>query len=282
MRSFMNSRRPSQNRKGAIVVLVAFLLILIIAMVAFATDVGNITVNKTTLKAAADSAALAAAGSMTQGDENWQTTYVALQYGRMNLPRSYGSAIRWDDIEFGTWDPESKIFSATNDNPVAVRVRMERSNARSNPVYSFFGGVLNRPFAELYVESVAVGAPRSEESVAQNQVYVTSTKDLSNVVLEFADGTHQKFEPLSGYAATFQGTGANAGKEVVGVWIKSGSNKSSDGPGYGERIVFDGSETAIHGKNVHKGSIPHVTATFLSSGVTFSESGFVGPVRLVY
>jgi hypothetical protein len=63
-----------------------------------------------------------------------------------------------------------------------------------------------------------------------------STKDLSNVVLKFHDGTTQKFENLSGYSATFSGTGAHEGKCIVGMWIKSGCNQSDDGPGYGQWV----------------------------------------------
>jgi hypothetical protein len=72
---------------------------------------------------------------------------------------------------------------------------------------------------------------------AQTSVSIQSTKDLSNVVLEYADGTHQKFDGLSqGQTGTFAGTGANAGKAITGLWVKSGCNASGDGPGYGERF----------------------------------------------
>lgn len=67
-------------------------------------------------------------------------------------------------------------------------------------------------------------------------VRCNSTKDLSNVVLEFSDGSRERFEGLNGLSAEFKGTGANAGKKVTAVWIKSGSNHSGDGPGYGERV----------------------------------------------
>jgi hypothetical protein len=67
-------------------------------------------------------------------------------------------------------------------------------------------------------------------------VTVNSTKDLSNVVVKFHDNTTQKFDNLSGYTGTFAGTGANQGKCIVGVWIKSGCNMSNDGPGYGEWV----------------------------------------------
>ena len=39
---------------------------------------------------------------------------------------------------------------------------------------------------------------------------MTSTKDISNSSLEFADGTTQKLNDLSGLDGTFSGTGDNA------------------------------------------------------------------------
>jgi hypothetical protein len=73
-----------------------------------------------------------------------------------------------------------------------------------------------------------------------DSIIIISCKDLSNVVLEFEDGTRQKFDGLSGQSATFSGTGANAGKTVVGVWVKAGANHSGDGPGYGDRFDAPG------------------------------------------
>ncbi|MBI2191146.1 MAG: hypothetical protein HYU36_04100 [Planctomycetes bacterium] len=71
-------------------------------------------------------------------------------------------------------------------------------------------------------------------SFTSTSVSVTSTKDLSNVVLEFSDGSRQKFDGLTGTMGTFSGTGSFSGKRIVGCWVKSGNNSSGDGPGYGE------------------------------------------------
>ncbi|MGQ9576095.1 MAG: VWA domain-containing protein [Thermoguttaceae bacterium] len=96
-------------------------------------------------------------------------------------------------------------------------------------------------FAPQYL--TVVGQPPSGPNMPQitvtfrsNDVYVTSTKELSNVVLQFSTGAKQKFEPLSGTTGTFAGTGSNAGKRIDKVWVKSGSNDSGEGPGYGERF----------------------------------------------
>lgn len=76
-----------------------------------------------------------------------------------------------------------------------------------------------------------------------NSVTVESCKNLSNVVLDFGDGNHQKFDNLSGYTGTFAGTGDNEGLPILGVWIKSGTYRSGDGPGYGYRIDAPTCET---------------------------------------
>jgi hypothetical protein len=79
-----------------------------------------------------------------------------------------------------------------------------------------------------------VGASFSSDGLSST---TTSTKELSNVVLLYCDGVHQKFDNLSGFVATFSGTGANDGKKIVGAWIKSGCNQSGDGPGYGTFVA---------------------------------------------
>jgi hypothetical protein len=94
-----------------------------------------------------------------------------------------------------------------------------------------------------------VGRPPRKKSRPQIQVtfhgtsvYVESTKDLSNVVLEFENGRRYKFDGLSGPTGTFFGQGRNAGQVITTCWVKSGRNKSGDGPGYGER--FDNPQTS--------------------------------------
>lgn len=100
------------------------------------------------------------------------------------------------------------------------------------------------PFEPQFV--TLVGEPPSDPSLPQitvefrsYDVYVTSTKDLSNVVMEFSDGTTEKIEDLSSPTGAFRGTGGNYNKRIVKVWVKSGSNDSGDGPGYGERFEDD-------------------------------------------
>ena len=71
-------------------------------------------------------------------------------------------------------------------------------------------------------------------------VTVSSTKDLSNVVLKFDDNSNQKIENLNGLTGTFQASASNAAKCIIGVWIKSGCNQSNEGPGFGEYVSNTG------------------------------------------
>lgn len=89
-----------------------------------------------------------------------------------------------------------------------------------------------------------------------NSVTVYSEKDLSNVVVKYDDGSVVRHEGLTGNQLTFTGeTG------VVGCWVKSGSNTSGDGPGYGEWFSPSG------------GSLGHQLDLFFAERHT-SESNF--------
>jgi hypothetical protein len=104
-----------------------------------------------------------------------------------------------------------------------------------------FGAAALMAFGMTMGAAHAKGAKGAEASTAEitvvfdgASVEVESSKDISNIVLEFCDGTTQRFVGLSGLTGSFSGTGENSGKILKGVWVKSGDNKSGDGPGYGE------------------------------------------------
>jgi hypothetical protein len=285
------SRRPNRYthpRKGVMVALVCFMLVVIFGTIAFVSDLGNIIVIRTTLGASADAAALAGAGAMAQSYSLDQVKPIAVEYGLANVPENYGDVLDQSSITFGTWTPETHTFTPTNLEPNAVHVIVERTAARENAVPYFFAKIFGFGSTEITAEAIAVGANSTTTPLNYHRtVYVTSTKDLSNVVLnfgpdEFGNPRHQKFDNLSGYTANFEGTGEYEGLDIVGVWIKSGCNSSSDGPGYGEYISNPGDGFTSHGGNKSKGCKPHVSATFETvPGVEFTDSGAYSPVRLV-
>lgn len=263
------------------IVLVGIMLVMLLGMAAFSVDIGYLGTTKATLRAAADAGALAAAGGLAENNSLSNVESMAVNYANMNVPSNYGTIVEPADVSFGVWDPEYQTFTVTSTEPNAVRIVANRTQSRSNAVPYFLARVFGMQNEDLVVEAIATGASSTSSAAYDNSVYVTSSKDLSNVVLEFADGTHQKFEDIQGYALTFQGTGEYEGEEIVGIWIKSGCNPSGEGPGYGERVVNPWDGSTAHGENWDHGCTPHVTATFEATGVQYTESGSISPVRLV-
>lgn len=93
-------------------------------------------------------------------------------------------------------------------------------------------------YATLSGRAASGAIPHIDVTFKGTSISVVSTKDLSNVVLKFSNNNTYKFDGLTGKTGTFSGTGSNSGKQIVTAWVKSGSNASGDGPGYGERFDF--------------------------------------------
>ena len=203
-------RRNRFTRRGVMIALVGFMLVFLVGTVAFVADLGNVIVVKTTLGAAADAAALAGAGAMAQSYQLYDVTPVAVAYGRQNVPENYGDVLDASSVTYGVWDPATHSFTPTNLDPNAIRVRVERTHAR-------------KPGALFLCQSIWLGLDRGQGTGHRRWrkqhihpiergtrvVYVTSTKELSNVVLNFGpdeDGNprQQKFEPLTGYTGNFR------------------------------------------------------------------------------
>jgi large repetitive protein len=139
----------------------------------------------------------------------------------------------------------SVVFNLTvtlNANHSSFEVIATGTNTAGSDVGSV---ILNLEAAEDDADDTANCWPAVSATFGANHQSVTanSSMDLSNVVLQFSDGSTQKFEGLTGLTGTFSGTGQHADKCITGIWIKSGCNQSGDGPGFGEfveNIVYDG------------------------------------------
>ena len=91
--------------------------------------------------------------------------------------------------------------------------------------------------AAVGLSSTAAAAPAEvsvEVNCANGTIDITSTKGLSNIVVDTGNDENERIEEpfeeveLLEYSIPLDG--------VETIWVKSGSNKSGDGPGYGERV----------------------------------------------
>jgi Flp pilus assembly protein TadG len=146
-------RCGKNHRRGKIVVLAAFLLMLMMGMVAFGVDVGYMALTRTEIQTSTDSAALAGAGELINGTDAAQqaalTFLAANKVGGRTMSSSNAS------FEFGSWDNNSHVFTVSNNMPNAMR--LTTSNTQQ-PL--FFGQVLGRKTFNTSAQSVATYQPR--------------------------------------------------------------------------------------------------------------------------
>lgn len=146
------------RRRGVTVVLVAVFLVVLLAMVAFAVDIGQLSLARTQLQAAADSAALAAAATTNQSRSETET--VAKKFAAYHTVAGRPAQLNSNDIEYGTWDTNTRVFtpSAQAGNAVRVTVRTDPSNGGGT--HLFFGSLLNLASVNQGASAVATCNPR--------------------------------------------------------------------------------------------------------------------------
>lgn len=151
--------RVKTRRKGAILPLVAILLPVLLALMAFAIDVGWMYLTKTELSQAADSAALAGASQLASGyvqynipGQRWQSSISALaqttassyatQYAAANAAGGVNSLVLKDaDIQYGFTDSQGNYTSPCSGYPNTVKVLLRRDATANGPLSLFLANI---------------------------------------------------------------------------------------------------------------------------------------------
>ncbi len=145
----MSSRRKP-SRRGAVVVLVALLVGVLVAMVAFAVDVGYIVHVRTELQRTADSCALAAVVHLPDQTAARTAAQVAAEENDSGLSVSA--------IAFGRWDRDKAVFltSLSGMDANAARVTVSRTRGTGNPVRLFWGPAIGTSTADVSATAIAM------------------------------------------------------------------------------------------------------------------------------
>lgn len=85
-----------------------------------------------------------------------------------------------------------------------------------------------------FVRQGRLPAAEIQVQFGRQSVLIGSTLDVSNVALQYDDGSVQRFEGLQGRVLEIGGRGVHAGKGISRVWVKAGPNLSGWGPGLGQ------------------------------------------------
>ena len=150
------------DRRGAILPLAAFFMIMVIGMVAFALDFGRMMVARTQLQCAADAAAIAGALTLSGGTAAAQTT--AVNCGQTNT--AMGSAViisGSQDVVLGNWNKSTLTFTASSGTQTsnAVKVTCVLSHSRSNALAMTFGQIFNVASADVSATAIATCVPNN-------------------------------------------------------------------------------------------------------------------------
>lgn len=145
----------AECRRGVTIVLFAVMLVVVLSFVALSIDLGYICAVKGDLQAAADAGALAGTGLLPDGADVAEST--ARQFANSNLNNrgvrvGSGGAV---DVEVGSWNVTTRIFTPGGEPQDAVRVT---TRAQDTPL--FFARAVGNGIINSQAQAVAAYRPR--------------------------------------------------------------------------------------------------------------------------
>jgi Flp pilus assembly protein TadG len=151
--SVRRSKSRRASRPGVIIVLTAILMVFMLAMIAFAVDIGYIANARTEIQRATDAAAYAGAGDLVYGTAAAGAS--ADQFLLLNKVAGQQLKSANAVYEFGNWNASTRAFTVTNTTPNAIRVT---ASANQQPL--FFGNAIGKSSFSVTGKSVATYQPR--------------------------------------------------------------------------------------------------------------------------
>jgi len=205
----MSSQRKRTRRKGNVLVLAVVLMAAMFAFLAFAVDVGYLSVVRSELQRTADAAAIAAAWelldeeALTGGDssqfmeDNART--LASQYATLNVVMGDGMGLAQQDVAVGylanPFDRLAEVDFNSEYSPNAVQVSVRKTSGQNGAVPFFFARILGYDDTSMQARATAVllksfkgiQAPTSGENVGMLP-FVLDLQTWQQVWQDLADG----------------------------------------------------------------------------------------------
>ena len=156
-----NIRELKRDQRGAVAVVVALSLVVILGVAALAVDASFLYSLRAQLQATADSAALAGASQLPDDDE---TTEAAVLYAGKNMPSAtHGTVLAAADVTLGRWDDETRTFDSAGVPVNAVQVVARRAETNDNAAELYFARVLGFHETDVNTAAVAWNGGRGDE-----------------------------------------------------------------------------------------------------------------------
>ena len=135
-------------------VLLAVMIIVLFAFLAFGVDIGNVYVTRSQLQSAADSAALAAVQQLAEGNSSSAARQAAIDFAKLNEPGN-GDVLVTSDVTIGVWHNETRGFTATSSSPNAVQVVVRRDGTNTAAVGNTFAKLLGVNSTKVTATTIA-------------------------------------------------------------------------------------------------------------------------------
>lgn len=166
-------------RRGAMIVLMVFILPVLLIMAAFAVNVAYMELSRTELRAASDFSARAGARTLSLTGSQTQALTVARAFAAQNEVGHASLSLVNGDYEFGrvTRDGAGTYqFTATTVNPNAMRVFANRGGSNA-PIGLFLGTVIGQDQFTPHLTSTAAQVDRDIAIVLDRSGSMASTSE---------------------------------------------------------------------------------------------------------
>ena len=168
----------ARNRSGAVILYVTAGLTVFVGFSALAIDGSYLYVMHNRMQSAADAAALAAASQLPDAAD---TRAAAISYAQKNLPSGEnGVVLKNADVILGTWDDDTRTFTAGVTPANAVQVTVRRAAANANSVQLFLASMFGEDSVDLSATATATFGTAGDWDM-------TIVQDVSN---SFRDEIH--------------------------------------------------------------------------------------------
>lgn len=250
-------------------------MVALLGVLSLAVDLGRVQCAKTELQNAADAAARYAATGLSNGTTLAKAQSVASE----NKVDGSALSIQAGDVQTGTWNSTTRVFTATATNPNAVRITAVRSASRGNAVPLLFGRAVGASQVNITATSIALmnNSSPSPGVVGLNGVtltgsaYIRRSPSESGTVTVASNGTYSLSWGMYIYGdVLYRGTAPNpAGNGITGSKTLMGSNIAYATP------TAPGGSTALGAVNVGYAGGSIAAGNYTATSITVGGGGTV-------
>lgn len=143
------------RNSGAVLIWMTLCILALIGFAALAIDIGRLRLVKSELQVAADAAARAAGNGLWDGTAEHRAKSVA----KANSAGGEKVKLKDEDMEWGHWDFEKRVFTPDGEPRNALRVVARRTREHGDPLPMIFAAALGIATSDVQAEAIVAGKP---------------------------------------------------------------------------------------------------------------------------